>query len=62
MANTRLSKADKDALRVCTKNHGGEHNAATVYGHAQPRRVCIRLFGSRRWVYDPRWEQARSTD
>jgi hypothetical protein len=44
-------------LKVCTKNHGGPGNAATVYGHPGSVRVCIRLHNTNTWVYDPGWEK-----
>lgn len=60
--------AEKDApreltptqqLKVCKQEHGLDGNAATVYGHHGSVRVCIRIFGTNKWVYDPRWENAR---
>lgn len=60
--------AEKDAgreitptrqLKVCTQDHGGEFNAATVYGHHGSVRTCLRIFGNDQWVYDPRWENQR---
>ena len=44
-------------LKRCTLPHGNKGNSATVYGHDWPRRNCIRLAGSKTWVYDPGWEQ-----
>ena len=44
-------------LKVCTLDHGGDHNAASVYGHHGSVRICIRLFGADTWIYDPRWEK-----
>lgn len=46
-------------LRLCRRDHGGSLNAAHVYGHHGSERICIRLFGTNRWVYDPRWEAKR---
>lgn len=37
---------------VCTQDHGGESNAATVYGHHGSTRVCTRVKGTDTWVYD----------
>ena len=38
-------------LAVCKESHGAPWNGATVYGHAD--KTCIRLAGSRVWVYSP---------
>jgi hypothetical protein len=35
---------------VCDKDHGGEHNTATFYGHPGRSDVCIRA--GRRWFFD----------
>ena len=53
-----MARPSLKALKVCKENHGGESNAATVYGHygRLSRRVCIRLYGTNTWIYDPRWE------
>jgi hypothetical protein len=49
-------------LSVCEKPHGSPTNSATVYGHHASVRVCIRLFGTRMWMYDPRFETEREED
>lgn len=56
MARGEVVSKSTDALRLCRKDHGGSLNSAIVYGHHGSVRVCIRLFGTNRWVYDPRWE------
>lgn len=38
-------------LAVCKESHGTPWNAATVYGHVD--KTCIRLAGTRVWVYSP---------
>lgn len=40
-------------IRVCTEDHGGPHNAATVYGHYANlgNRSCLRLIGTDVWIY-----------
>lgn len=50
---------DLFALAVCHEEHGGENNAATVYGHRGSVRTCIRFYGTDTWIYDPRWENAQ---
>lgn len=39
-------------LAVCEEDHGAPHNMATVYGHSN-NKTCIRLAGTRVWVYSP---------
>lgn len=42
------------SARVCSAEHGGPNNAATVYGHYADlrNRTCMRLPGTDTWVYD----------
>ena len=47
-----------NGLRICKLQHGGDHNAATVYGHSHPSRICLRIKATNKWVYDPAWEEA----
>lgn len=44
------------ALKPCAREHGVEGNDSTVYGHRGSIRICIRLWGSNTWVFDPRHE------
>lgn len=39
-------------LKVCKESHGAPWNLATVYGHPFGK-TCIRIVGSRVWVYSP---------
>jgi hypothetical protein len=61
-AGTPVNNAPKAVgqLRRCTEGHGATGNAATVYGHFGSNRTCIRLHGTRIWVYDPGWEGKRA--
>lgn len=55
----RLDERTRVALKKCTLTHGVEGNDSTVYGHHGSVRICIRLYGTDDWVYDPGWELAR---
>ena len=46
-------------MRQCGLDHGGETNAATVYGHFGSPRNCLRMRDTDVWVYDPAWEEKR---
>lgn len=42
-------------VKVCSRDHGGPSNAATVYGHYEPdKRTCIRIGQSGAWVHTPK--------
>lgn len=52
-----VAPAKVSQLRECSWPHGGQWNSATVYGHPWPERTCIRLAGTKTWVFDPGWEK-----